>query len=144
MKVWLIGISLLILSACAEEKDRSLIHINKESILHDNSSKIWVVSKVLDKDKNISQQKLHKTDVAIFFKSGKVYFQSMASLGYFPERRGKFILSKDSKTLNLDFEDEKWNFNIMEISAKKIKLKSKKRSDFKYDLELISYPEAKE
>lgn len=144
MKFWTIGISLLLLFACSEEQDQSLIYINKESIFHDNSSKIWVVSKVLDKDKNISQQKLHKTDVAIFFKSGKVYFQPMASLGYYPERAGKFILSEDSKTLNLDFEDEKWNFDIMEISAKKIKLKSKKGSDLKYDLALISYPEAKE
>ncbi len=129
------------LFSCKTDTDQTLIRINKESILHDNSSKVWVISRVLQKGVNVAKTKFNQKDVAIFFKSGKVFFQPISSLGNFPERGGSLVLSEDSQSLFLDFGDEKWDFTVKEISSARLFLKHRKESDFKYDLELISYPE---
>ncbi len=135
------GLVLFVLFGCNNDSDRTLIHISKESIIHDNSSKVWVIAKVLDKGVNVSQPKFNKKDVAIFFKSGKVYFQPISSLGNFPDRGGFMELSENSEELFLNFSDEKWHFQVEEVNTSCIKLKYKKGSDFKYDLVLIAYPE---
>lgn len=142
--LWRIGLGLFFfISSCQEVSEERLIQINKESILHDNSSKVWVISRVTDSGTNVTKLKFNQKDVAIFYNSGTVYFQPISSLGYFPERGGKTFLSEDSKTLFLKFPDEKWYFTVEQLSSQRIALKHQKKSDFKYDLELISYPENK-
>jgi hypothetical protein len=131
----------LLLASCQEENDQTLIKISKESIFHDNSSKVWVISRVTKKGVNVSNLKFQQKDVAIFYKSGKVYFQPISTLGNFPEKGGRLFLSEDSKSVNLLFDEENWNFTIESISSERIKLRHTVKSDFKYDLELISYPE---
>ncbi len=130
----------LLVSAC-EQSNETIIRISKENLLHDNSSKIWVINKVIKKGVNYGKQKLTQKDVAIFYKSGKVFFQPLSTLGNFPDRFGKFFLSSDNQSLFIDFGDEKWNFNIHQMNSKTIVLKALKKSDFLYDLELINYPE---
>lgn len=141
--LWRLLLFILLFTSCQEEHDQALIKISKESIFHDNSSKIWVISRVLKKGVNVANLKFQQKDVAIFYKSGKVYFQPISTLGNFPERGGKLFLSEDSKSLTLLFDSEKWNFAIESLSSDRIKLRHMTTSDFKYDLELISYPEGK-
>lgn len=134
---------ILVLSACKEEKNEALIRISKASVFHDNSSKVWVISRVLKKGVNVSNLKFNQKDVAIFYKSGTVYFQPISTLGNFPEKGGTLFLSENNENVLLQFADENWHFKIQELSAQRIRLKHLKESDFPYDLELISYPEGK-
>ena len=130
----------LLISAC-EQSNETIIRISKENLLHDNSSKIWVINKVTKKGVNYGKQKLTQKDVAIFYKSEKVYFQPLSTLGNFPDRYGKFFLSSDNQSLFIDFGDEKWNFKIQQMNSETIVLKPLKKSDFLFELELINYPE---
>lgn len=131
----------LILFSCDNSDEDGLLKVNKQHILHNNSSRIWVINTVSQKGVNHTKTKLLQKDLMVIFKSGRVNIQPIATLGNYPEKYGKALVSEDSKELFIDFKDEKWYFDIVSISEEKIVLKRKKKSDFKYDLELIAYPE---
>ena len=133
----------LALFSCENADESDLLQVNKENILYNNSSRIWVINTVTQKGIIHTKNKLNQKDVMVIFESGKVNIQPIATLGNYPEKFGKAIVSEDSKELFIDFKDEKWYFEIISISEQKIVLKWKKNSDFKYDLELIAYPEGR-
>ncbi len=142
MRILFLFFGLLLLSC--DPSDAEIIQKNRESTLHDNSSKIWVINRVLKKGVNYSKPNFQDKDVAIFFEGGKVLFQPMNTLGFTPQRYGELILYEGDKSVTIDFQDEKWQFMIISMSSKKIFLKHESFSDFKYDLELISYPDRQE
>ncbi len=131
------------LFSCENTDVSDLLQVNKEHILHNNSSRIWIINTVTKKGIVHTNNKLTQKDVMVIFESGKAIIQPIATLGNYPEKFGVAIVSKDSKELFIDFKDEKWYFEIVSISEQKIVLKWKKNSDFKYDLELITYPEGR-
>jgi|TARA_R110000737_G_scaffold161270_1_gene189127 hypothetical protein len=116
--------------------------INRESLFHGNSSKIWVINKVKKKGVNYAALKLKDKDVAIFYESKKILIQPMKTLGTFPSKTGTLELSDDNKRCEFHFPNEVWRFTTVEISSKKISLKPMKNSAFFYEMELIPYPES--
>jgi len=116
--------------------------INRESLFHDNSSKIWVINKVLKKGVNYAALKLKNKDVIIFYSSGRILIQPLKTLGTFPSKTGTLNISSDSKSCAFLFPKEKWTFKTIKISSSQIKLKSKISSAFDFDLELITYPDS--
>lgn len=121
--------------------DGELLRYSRECTLHDNSSKIWVVNKVLKRGKNYTKMLLHEKDAAIFFKNGNVAFQPMNTLGHLPKEYGKMFMNENDSTLLIAWDKENWSFVIQEMSAQKVILKHDKSSAFKYDLVLITYPQ---
>lgn len=118
--------------------------INRESIFHGNSSKIWIINKVKKKVVNFSAIKLKDKDVAVFYQSGKILIQPLKTLGTFPTKTGTLELSDDNKSCEFHFPKEVWRFTTVEISSKLISLKAAKNSDFHYDMELVFYPESEQ
>lgn len=135
--------ALLIFSSC--QSDYSEIKkINRESIFHCNASKIWVVNKVKKKGINFASKLLKDKDLVIFYKKNEVLIQPVHTLGTFPSKTGLFQLSDDNQLCQFQFPKEKWQFKVLKISAEKILLKATSKSDFPYDLDLISYPNSEQ
>lgn len=132
---------MILFTGCADDPS-DIRKINRETIFHANSSKIWVIHKVLKKGVNHTSAKLMDKDVVIFYESGKILIQPLKTLGTFPTKTGNLELSDDNQSCTFSFPTEKWTFRPKEISAKIIKLTRTSESDFSYDLELISYPES--
>ncbi len=135
-----IVISFTLLISCQSDYS-DIKRINKESTFHTNSSKIWVINKVMLKGVNHSSLLLKEKDVIVFYESGKIIIQPINTLGTFPSKTGTLNLGQYDQKCTFTFPNEKWIFQPLLIQSNLIKLKALKNSDFKYDLELISYPE---
>jgi hypothetical protein len=111
-------------------------------LFHANSSKIWILKRVKNKGRNYSSANLRDKDCIIFFKNEKFLLTPLAKLGNYPERTGAFYVNKSKREFTLAMPGEKWEFNIVSISAERIYLKPKKGSPFKFEMELVCYPSA--
>lgn len=138
MKKWSI-IFCLILVGCIDNSQFK--QVNYSALFHDNSSKVWMLNKVLVGDKNYAPKYPADKDVLIFYDSGRCYFQSLKNLGVFPGKKGEFSVYSEEKQVTLYFKNERWDFKIVSAQDSKVILKPTKSSDLKYKLEIIPFPE---
>jgi hypothetical protein len=134
---------ILILQSCSTDYS-TIKKINREAIFHGNASKIWVINKVQKKGVNYTSLRLKDKDIILFYENGKIVIQPMKTLGTFPSKTGRFELSDDNKRCEFRFPNETWEFETVEVNAKIISLKSRNKSTFPYDLEIISFPDSEE
>ncbi len=138
MKI-LSGFLLLLLMGCTQNV--TLTKIDPYPLFHDNSTKIWVVNKVMDGNVNYTPAQFENRDVMLFFQEGfGVYVQPMKSLGKAPKLIGTFDVKADTKHLKLNFKKEIWDFYMARTSKSKIVLRPTQKSDFPYSIELVPYP----
>lgn len=130
---------LLVFFGCTS--DIKMTDVRLDSLLNDNSSKIWLVNKVFHEGQNIAPLRVHFRDVLIFYQSGRVALQPLNSIGNKQATVGYFFLNSDNTELVIDFRKEFWKFKIESISLEKIKLSPKSGSSLEYSLELIPLPE---
>jgi len=129
----------LFIGACSSNAE--LIPVNKRSILTDNSSKVWMVDKVIIGNRNFAPKLNTEKDVIIFYENGHCSYQSMRNLGEFPAKKGEFSMYSEDSTLLINFHSESWYFIYNQISEDTISLKPDKKSDLNYQLILVPFPE---
>ena len=135
-------LSLLILtSACSAGV--STTPIDKHFILDDNSSKIWLVNKLVKNHVDYSNSELGKKDIVIFFATGRCMIQKMNTLGDTLGDKFNFSLrmSTQPQTLELTKGKKRWLFTVKSINDDKIILVPQKGVKFPYEMELIPLPE---
>jgi len=117
--------------------------IDKHFILDDNSSKIWLVNKLVKNHVDYSNSELGKKDIVIFFATGRCMIQKMNTFGDTIGDKFNYYLrmSTHPKTLELTKEKKKWLFTVRSITDDKIILLPQKGVKFPYEMELIPLPE---
>ncbi len=117
--------------------------IDKHFILDDNSSKIWLVNKLVKNHVDYSNSELGKKDIVIFFATGRCMIQKMNTVGDTIGDKFNYYLrmSTQPKTLELTKEKKKWLFTVRSITDDKIVLLPQKGVKFPYEMELIPLPE---
>jgi thioredoxin-related protein len=117
--------------------------IDKHFILDDNSSKIWLVNKLVKNHVDYSNSELGKKDIVIFFATGRCMIQKMNTFGDTIGDKFNYYLrmSTQPKTLELTKEKKKWLFIVRSITDDKIILLPQKGVKFPYEMELIPLPE---
>ncbi len=117
--------------------------IDKHFILDDNSSKIWLVNKLVKNHVDYSNSELGKKDIVIFFATGRCMIQKMNTFGDTIGDKFNYYLrmSTQPKTLELTKEKKKWLFTVRSITDDKIVLLPQKGVKFPYEMELIPLPE---
>ena len=117
--------------------------IDKHFILDDNSSKIWLVNKLVKNHVDYSNSELGKKDIVIFFATGRCMIQKMNTFGDTIGDKFNYYLrmSAQPKTLELTKEKKKWLFTVRSITDDKIVLLPQKGVKFPYEMELIPLPE---
>lgn len=128
------------LGACVH--DSQYKSVEPYYVLHDNSSKVWVIDHIYQSNGNDrAPLSLQYKKLLIFHHTGYCYVHEIKTLGQKRGKRGLFDLNIDQKKLEIQFKNETWSFHIDYIGEKKIGLSPKEGSRFKYKLELVSFPE---
>ena len=128
-----------VLSSCSRGVE--LRPISLATLFNDSNSKIWIISEVNSGNKNFAPRINVEKDVVIFYQNGKCVFQPMNTIGDLEGKRGEYSLFPDENLISLFFAQEKWEFNIKVQSENKIILSPTSKSDIKYQLVLIPFPE---
>lgn len=139
LKYFSYAILLSLLQACSRGVE--LLPVNKGALLHDLNSKVWMMDKVLTTDSNLAPPINFDKDILVFYRSGKCLLQPMRTLGDIEGKRGNFSLYSDEKALTFYFGVEKWDFSFNIISEDTLFLIPRKKSDFKYSIVLVPFPE---
>lgn len=115
--------------------------ISLAPLFNDSNSKLWVIDEVNSGNKNFAPKINVEKDVVIFYQNGKCVFQPMNTLGDLEGKRGQYSLYSDENSISLFFAQEKWEFKIQVQSPDRIILNPTGKSDIKYQLVLIPFPE---
>lgn len=128
-----------IISGCSRGVE--LRPISLAPLFNDSNSKIWIINEVNSGNKNFAPKINIEKDIVIFYQNGKCIFQPMNTIGNLEGKRGEYSLYPDENLISLFFAQEKWEFNINVQSENKIILNPTSKSDIKYQLVLIPFPE---
>ncbi len=131
--------SLLLLGACVHDSQYKTVEPNY--ILHDNSSKVWVIDHVYANGKDHSPLSLHYKKMIVFHPTGYCYVHEIKHLGEQAGKRGMYSLDMSKRNLDILFKNETWEFHIESFGEQKIVLSPRESSPFRYRLELITFPE---
>ncbi len=130
----------LITYSCVQ--DSHLKPIVPNYLLHDNSSKVWVINHVFFDGKDEVPMSFKYKTMLVFHKSGTIKIYKINDISANTAKVGKFDFSVDPKKIRIDYNNEKVIFEIESISEEKVKLKSiRSKNKHQYSMELISFPE---
>ncbi len=128
---------LLILSAC---RDTSIEPIDRYILVHDNSSKVWLVDKQLDGDKDYTPLQIEYKEIIVFHESRNAYFHTLKTLGTKPGVKKSYWLDERKKEFGFSGDKKDLIFEIITLSRKRIVLKPKNNS-YKFTIVLVPFPE---
>lgn len=130
-------ILLLILGACG---DTHIEPIDHYILVHDNSSKVWLVDKQLDGDKDYTPLQIEYKEIIVFHESRNAYFHTLKTLGTNPGIKRSYWLDESKNEFGFVGTKRNIVFEIVSMSRTKIVLKPKNNS-YKYTIVLIPFPE---
>ena len=133
-----IGLILVLLSCHRVVQTKA---VNLSYVFDDNSSKVWLMNKLMIGDKNYSPMRNSYKDIVIFYKNGACVVQPLNTLGDSPGAKGVFEVDGTNMTLKINFSKSNWKFNITTLEEENIVLSPDKDSDIKYTVHLIPLPE---
>jgi hypothetical protein len=133
--------SLIVLLILGCDNDLDFIELPKDSILHDNGSKVWLIDEIVNSTKNFAPSDLQRKSVIIFYNTYNCVMHPISSLGNKPLKSGNFELSSNNLELTINFHEEKWVFDVLEINNSEVILEPKSNSIFPYKLKLKTFPE---
>ena len=128
---------ILLVSACG---DTDIEPIDRYILVHDNSSKVWLIDKQLDGDKDYTPLQIEYKEVIVFHESRNAYFHTLKTLGTKPGVKKAFWLDERKKEFGFTGNKKDLIFEIVTLSRNKIVLKPKKNS-YKYTIVLVPFPE---
>lgn len=114
--------------------------IDHRILLHDNSSKVWLVDKMLVGENDYSPLAIEFHQLIVFHKSNEAYFYVMKELGDKPGKHMPFWLDEAKNEIGFTGTKKDLLFSIKTLSRNKIHLIPKNKS-YPYELILIPFPE---
>jgi hypothetical protein len=136
MRISLFFCLCLLVCAC----DTRLKKIDDAIYLHDNSSKVWLIDRLLEKGRDYTPVQFEYRELIIFHDNHHAYFYKLNEFG---KQRGKMLLfSVDREKNEMLFEGKGilYKFDIIHFSRKKIVLKPRDGS-YRFTMVLIPFPE---
>jgi hypothetical protein len=109
-------------------------------LVHDNSSKVWLVDKMLIGDKDYTPLRMEFKEIVVFHENNAAYFYVFKDFGKTRGKKMTFLLNEAKKEFALIGLNKDYLFEIIYINRKRIRLKPKNNS-YKYELVLIPFPE---
>ncbi len=115
--------------------------VNIAPAFHDNSSKVWMIDKIMKDNKNYAPILRQERDLFVFYSTGKCLLTPIDSLSKSSAHAyGRFLVNSAEKEIRIIYKDGDWIFKITTFEDNEIVLKPV-RGSYKYDLHLISFPE---
>ena len=115
--------------------------VDHDSLLNDQSSKIWMVDKMIVNNRSVGPYKNMDKDVIVFYDSGNFRYASLKKLAEEKAKTGYYRMDSRNGTLTLDFEKEMWEFDLGYVEPDSIYLIPSEESIAKFSIKLIPLPE---
>jgi hypothetical protein len=128
----------LLLAKCTSEG--SMKQLDPYIFLHDNSSKVWLVDKLLINKNDYTPLRFHNKQVIVFHESRSAYFYRLRDFGEKKGIQSYYWMDKSKNEFGFEVGKKEWIFDIRQLSRKKIVLKPKYGS-YPYTIVLIPFPE---
>ncbi len=128
---------ILLVSACG---DTSIEPIDHYILVHDNSSKVWLIDKQLDGEKDYTPLQIEYKEIIVFHESRNAYFHTLKTLGTKSGVQMSYWMYETKNEFGFTGTKKDLVFEIVSLSRKRIVLKPKKNS-YKYTIVLIPFPE---
>lgn len=108
--------------------------------LNDNSSKVWLVDKLLIHKRDYTPMRFRYKQLIIFHESRNAYFYRMHEFGDRPGIKSYYWMNKGKNEFGFQVGRKEWIFDIRQLSRTKIVLCPKYHS-YPYTIVLIPFPE---
>lgn len=126
------------LSGCESESD--MRKIDPYIFINDNSSKIWLVDKLLINRNDYTPMRFRYKQLIAFHESRNAYFYRINEFGEKPGLRSYYWMDRKKNEFGFELGKKRWIFEIRLLSRTKIVLKPKYQS-YPYTMVLIPFPE---
>lgn len=131
-------LAILLLSGCVSKS--SMKKMDNAIFLHDNSSKVWLVDKKIQEDRDYTPMRMEYKELLVMHQNGHAYFYKMGQFGKQPGVRMDFTMNGDRSEFELYNSKHHLLFRIKQCTRTRLVLESKKK-DYPYTLVLIPFPE---
>lgn len=108
--------------------------------LHDNSSKVWLVEKLLINNNDYTPFRFQHKQLIVFHETRNAYFYRLKNFGTKMGLRTYFWMNRAEKEFGFQFDKKEWLFEIRQMSRKKIVLRPKNQT-YPYTMVLVPFPE---
>jgi hypothetical protein len=129
-------IALFFLFSCDENKG---IEVNNGIYLHDNSSKVWLLDKEMDGDKDYTPLRLEYKQIFVFHQSNKLYIYRLNSLG--KQQGAKYDFSFNENQLSFYNDTARFDYFVSKATRQEVILKPVLNGLAKRTLFLVPFPE---
>lgn len=126
---------LLLIFACNGQMKK----LDDSIFIHDNSSKVWLIEKLLSDGKDYTPVPFEYHEIIVFHQTKNAYIYRINELG----KKGKkmtFNLDREKNTLVFRSSKGNYLFEIILLQRKKIILKPKYKS-YPFTMVLVPFPE---
>lgn len=120
--------------------DSSLKKIDPYIFIHDNSSKVWLVDKLLSGKRDYTPMRFQYKQIIVFHESRNAYFYRLNEFGDKPGIKSYYWMDKEKDEFGFQIGKKEWIFDIRRLSRTKIILRPKYKS-YPYTIVLIPFPE---
>ncbi|MBI3239244.1 MAG: hypothetical protein HYZ43_10455 [Flavobacteriia bacterium] len=129
---------LLITVGCSS--GTSLKKIDNYIFLHDNSSKVWLVDKLLINKNDYTPMRFRFKQIIVFHESRNAYFYRLNEMGEKPGAKTYYWMDRTKNEFGFLVGQKEWVFEIKQISRTKLVLRPKNNS-YPYTMVLVPFPE---
>ena len=120
----------------------TLDSVDYGSLFDDSNSKVWLVSKQIVDNADISPIQTYDKDIMVFHKSGVVDYIALKDITRKKPRKGQYVLDSQNRTMKIEFENGKiWDLDLSYITEDSILMEPTKKSDLNIAVQLKPLPE---
>ncbi len=130
-------LSLILFSSCSINSEQK---VRKDIFLHDNSSKVWLVNKMLVGKRDYTPAQEKYKQVIVFHSNNNMYLYILKDIGEIPGKKMTFYLDCDKNQFSFISGSKERKFKVKQLSRTKIILVPINNS-YPYTIELIPFPE---
>lgn len=117
MKFWKF---FLVFSLVSCEATYDFQNVDYSYLFNDNTSKVWLIDRVVQNDITISQYTYIDKDIIVFHKNGKYQFSPLKSLGKEKISTGKYDVYSERLTLTLEVDTLELKYDLVHLSEDSI------------------------
>jgi hypothetical protein len=136
MRCFLIAFFFAALTSCMEDQKK----IDQSIFIHDRSSKVWLVDKKMQGEKDYTPLRFEYKELVVFHQSGNAYFYKMQEFGKYPGYKMTFELNRETDEFILTNSKMTRTFKIKSLGRRKMIIESTDKK-YPYTLHLIPFPE---
>lgn len=136
MRSFFIVFFFAVLTSCMDDQKK----IDQSIFIHDRSSKVWLVDKKMQGEKDYTPLRFEYKELVVFHQSGNAYFYNIQDFGKNPGYKMTFELDRETDEFILTNSKMTRTFKVKSLGRRKMILESTDKK-YPYTLHLIPFPE---